>query len=633
MSEKVLVTGANGFIGSKLCETLLKNRFHVTGLVRSSSDLHYLKGLDVKLVFGDITDIVKLSSKIGKVETIYHVAGLASDWGEYRKFHETNVTGTLKVLRFAKKIKAKKTVILSSLSVMGFNQKSCSENDTPKIQNTPYVISKSVMEKMALGYARRNRINITILRPGDVYGPHDRTTTLKLLEALENGKMGFINGGRALLSPLYIENLIQAMKKASAPDMGVNQIYNITDGISVTWQDYIGYYCNTMKIPLPSLNVHIRIAYVLAWFSETLYKIFRIKSPPLLTCYRVNHAGLDYDFKIDKAINGLNYHPDRNLKKHVEHTVNWYNTLKKTKQKILITGATGLWGYQLLSYFIKTLSKNFDIYATYRNIKPKIKDVKMFKMDLANHKSVDLTLKKTKPDIIIHTAAISKLKECEADPQAAIKTNQDATERICQWSNLYKSKLFFFSTDLVYGGKTPGLHLETDRLHPKYVYEKTKLAAEKIIKNRCYNYIILRTALSYGPSNKYHASFINWILTSMKNNENIYLFSDQFRTPISTIDGGKAIEAMIKLDIKNQIINFGGTEKISRYDFGLILAQTFKLDKNLIIPVTYENMKGKTELPNRDTSMNIERLLNIYPKIKSIKENLKIMKKTIKNSL
>jgi len=628
--KTILVTGANGFIGSQVCQKFIKKNYNVFGLVRKTSSLKFLKNIPIPLLFADISNLKNLIQSVNplkKIDWIIHIAGLASDWGDYETFYNANVQGTMNILKLAQKKQTEKVIIFSSLSVMGFNHIQATEETKPTPLNVNYVLSKKEMEVQALNFAKEHNLPITILRPGDVYGENDRTTTLQLFSALEKGQMGFINSGKAKLSPLYIDNLFQVILLSLKNKKSNFQAYNVTDNISITWKKYISLICSALKIPLPKLNLPYGLAYFLAFLLEIFYKILKIKTAPPLTRYRIKHAGLNYDFNIPKLITDLNYKPNRNIAQNIKKTAQWYIKNKSQKQKILITGISGLWGYNLARYFA-SLSEKYELYGTYNKNKVTLPYIKTQKIDLTKKTSVQTLVNNIKPDIIIHTAANSKVKNCEKNPNLAKKINVKSVEYLVEISNLYKSKLIFFSTDLVYSGKK-AFYKESDPLKPINTYEKTKAMAEEYIKKHSYHYIILRTALSYGAASPFHFSFIDWIINSVKKKQKVFLFTDQYRTPMATYDGVRAIETMIQKDIKNTILNFGGKEKINRYDFGLQLAKIFKLDTKFIIPTTYAKIQNVI-LPSKNTAMDISNLKKIY-KPHSIQFNLSKLKKLRNN--
>ena len=96
--KKVLITGATGLVGSHVAEKFKREGFSVTCLVRKSSDLSWLKQNNFDLVYADLTDKASLINALQGFNFVIHTAALASDWGNYRDFHEINVEGTMNLL-------------------------------------------------------------------------------------------------------------------------------------------------------------------------------------------------------------------------------------------------------------------------------------------------------------------------------------------------------------------------------------------------------------------------------------------------------------------------------------------------------------------------------------------------------
>ncbi len=325
---KILVTGANGFIGSKLGQKLLQDGHDVRGLARQSSDLTFLKGIPLQLHYGDITQPETLGVPMNGVEVVYHVAGLASDWGSLELFRRINVQGTLNVLEAAKKAGVRKVVHVSSVAVMGFGRINVAEDMEPLPTHFPYVISKLEGEQAAVRFAREKGLWLSVVRPGDVYGPHDRTWMLPMLTEMDKGNMGHVAGGYAELAPVYIDNLIHGLMLAAERESAKGEVFFITDGVHITWREIVNKLVKLMGLREPKLSVPFAVGYGAAVTLETIYKILSIKTAPLLTTYRVTHGGQNFHFRIDKARRLLGYDPDQNIDKHLAATVAWYRAFK-----------------------------------------------------------------------------------------------------------------------------------------------------------------------------------------------------------------------------------------------------------------------------------------------------------------
>jgi len=326
--SKILITGVNGFIGSRLAEHLLKAGHQLRGLVRKSSNLDLIKHLDIQLFYGDITNKSSLNQAVSGVEIVVHVAGLASDWGAYEKFHKVNFLGTKNIAEVADLQQVKRFVHISTTALHGFGFESISENYPMPDSFVPYCQTKKLAEQWLFEFAKTSETGFTAIRPGNVFGAKDHTFIDKYLEALESGKIAYVSGGKSLTCPTYIENLVSAIEKACFETAAVGEAFFITDGLHIDWKTFTDKLADEMKVKRPRLSIPYAVAYPLAFLFEKIYQILHISSPPLLTRYRINNGGKNYHFSIQKARNLLKYKPLVDIDTAVARTVKWYKELK-----------------------------------------------------------------------------------------------------------------------------------------------------------------------------------------------------------------------------------------------------------------------------------------------------------------
>ncbi|MBN1810889.1 MAG: NAD-dependent epimerase/dehydratase family protein, partial [Anaerolineae bacterium] len=205
---RVLVTGANGFVGATLCRKLVERGDSVRGLVRRTGDLSLLEGVLIEQVVGALDDLPSLVAATQDVEVVYHVAAAVSDWGPLAYFRRVNVEGTKNVLEAAIQNGVRRFVYVSSAAVHSFVGAQDMDEQSPQLP-TPfaYCQSKREAEALALAYHSRGKIVVAIVRPGDVYGPGDRVALLRLSRLLESGLMAHIGPGEKLGAFTYVENL------------------------------------------------------------------------------------------------------------------------------------------------------------------------------------------------------------------------------------------------------------------------------------------------------------------------------------------------------------------------------------------------------------------------------------------
>jgi nucleoside-diphosphate-sugar epimerase len=326
--SRVLVTGANGFIGSHVAERLLRAGHDVRGLVRPTSDLSFLDGMKVELARGDVTDAASLVPAVQGAEVVVHVAGLASDWGEEDRFFAVNLEGTRHVAEAARAAGARRLVHLSSTAIHGFAGRRDMNEETP-LADTPfaYCRSKRAAEEWLREYSKTSGLEAAIVRPGNVFGPRDHTFIEKYAEALEKGKGGYVGGGASWTCPTYVENLADAIVKACFEPRAAGEVCIVTDGLPISWREFTERLADELGVERPKLSIPFWLGYTVAATMEAAYALVRSSSSPLLTRYRISNGGRDYHFSNEKARRVLGWSPAVPFDEAMRRTVAWYRSL------------------------------------------------------------------------------------------------------------------------------------------------------------------------------------------------------------------------------------------------------------------------------------------------------------------
>lgn len=323
---RVLVTGANGFIGSNLCAHLIRHGYSVAGLVRRTSDLSFLAQLEpLDVLEGDITEAESLKSAMKNISIVYHVAGYSSDWGPWKVFRAGNVEGVRNVMEAARQQGVRRVVHISSVSVYGFPGAAGLTEDT---QFTPrpgdrYITTKAEGERLALGYHGQG-IEVSVIRPAGVFGPNDRTTTLQLAPALLGGKFGYVDGGRHLMAPVYVDNLVELIRLAGEHGKAPGQAFNAMDDGRITWRQFIEWMCEELGCAKPRLSVPGGLIWPVAAAVEAAAKVAGKKTSPLINKYRIRAVMRDSHYSTAKARALLGYRPAVTTREGLRRTAAWY---------------------------------------------------------------------------------------------------------------------------------------------------------------------------------------------------------------------------------------------------------------------------------------------------------------------
>lgn len=321
----VLVTGANGFVGSALCRNLVQRGDVVRGLVRKTSDLALLEGIPVQLVTGALGEPSSLEHATQGIDLVYHVAAATTDWGTLDHFRQVNVQGTRSILEAAVERHVKRFVYVSSVAVHGFGGAQDMDEQSPQPPTPfPYCRSKQEAEALVRRFHEQGRIAATIVRPGDVYGPGDRVVLLKMASLLETGRMVLIGRGETLGAFTYVENLADGLILAGTTDKAAGRAYIVTDGIRLTWREYLERLTAALEVPGPRACIHSSTAYAAARVLESIYRLLGVRRRPPVTRYVVAHLSRDFHFCIDRARRELGYEPRIGIDKAIANTAEWY---------------------------------------------------------------------------------------------------------------------------------------------------------------------------------------------------------------------------------------------------------------------------------------------------------------------
>ena len=287
-------------------------------------------------------------------------------------------------------------------------------------------------------------------------------------------------------------------------------------------------------------------------------------------------------------------------------------------KKLLITGVSGFLGWHLG----QLAQLEWEVYGTYHSHFLEVPDIKMVKVNLTDFQELKGIFNDIKPDAVIHTAAQSQPNYCQLHSQESDKINVTASCDIAGLCADNSLPLVFTSTDLVFDGLNAP-YQEIDQVSPVNIYGEQKVEAEAGILKVYPQAAICRMPLMFGRETPTAKSFIQQFIQILKDGKELSLFIDEFRTPVSANTAAKGL--LLALEKVHGIIHLGGKERISRYDFGKILAEIWQFPDDQLKSCFQEDVKMAAPRP-KDVSLDSSKAFALGYNPLSVREELEILK-------
>lgn len=314
--KSALVTGASGFIGARLLDRLLEAGVDARGL-DFATDLR--RGVHAC----DIAEPGSWQDSASGAEVVIHAAAvLDARRATPEVAWRTNVLGTRHVIDAAIAAGVRRFVHLSSASVFGDAEfpPDVTESYPAHPNGDPFTQTKLASEQVVLQAHAAGELECTVLRPADVYGPGSRRWTILPVEAIRSNRLVLPAKGGGIISPLFIENLLDAIELAAEGPEAAGEVLTISDGIGITSREFFGHYSRMLgKSAPPALPSFAAIG--LAALPEAAAKVGGVHTDA--TRGSMRRLARPGTYSIAKARRLLGYEPRIALDEGMQLTETW----------------------------------------------------------------------------------------------------------------------------------------------------------------------------------------------------------------------------------------------------------------------------------------------------------------------
>jgi len=257
--------------------------------------------------------------------------------------------------------------------------------------------------------------------------------------------------------------------------------------------------------------------------------------------------------------------------------------------RLLVIGGTGLLGNKL----VEQAHERFEVHATYHS--SIVKRPNFHKLDVTNRKAVRTLIDELAPGAVVNTAAFQHIDKCETEMAAAKAVNFDAAVNVAEACADVGAHSVYLSTEYVFDGKKGSAYSEDDEPNPVNYYGETKQMAENTLLKGRGDALVVRTSFLYGW-NDIKLNFATWAIGELEAERSVEVARDQIKSPTFADNLAEALLKCVELR-RTGLYHMAGSDAIDVYNFTLMLAEIFNLDKNLVKAIDTSEMGQMAKRP------------------------------------
>ncbi|MBI2676567.1 MAG: SDR family oxidoreductase [Candidatus Yanofskybacteria bacterium] len=299
---------------------------------------------------------------------------------------------------------------------------------------------------------------------------------------------------------------------------------------------------------------------------------------------------------------------------------------RSTKNKALITGASGLLGLELVRCAVKN---GYNVVGVY-NANPDLtdKNYRNLKCDIGDIGSVNFLDKKVgKIDAIFHCASMTGIDKCENSREVCWQANVVGTRNMVELAKKHRAKLIYISTGSVFFGEK-GNYKENDTPDPKNFYSWTKLLGEEAVLAYDKGIVIRVVPIGIHSIGRPQANFIEWLVDSVNKNKSFNLFNDVYINAISAKTFAGILLKIPKV-FKKGVLHIGSRDRLSKAEIGQAVISKFPNFSGEAKLISVESMPGNFAARPKEMWLNTNKAVKLGLKMPGLKDELELILEVI----
>jgi len=318
LSDRALITGATGLIGSHLAAKLKAKGFQLRALVRETSRTGFLESLDAELATGDLADAESLRQACDRVDVVFHAAAKLGEWGPREEFERLNVKAVSDLVKAAADAGVSRFVHVSSVAVYGRLARQRITEDAEKARTGhPYMDTKADGEEAALRVGKKLGLEVAVVRPSLVYGENDRNFLPHLCRQLRQGRCFIVGSGDHRANSVYAGSVADLCLLLATHTKAPFEAFNVCDPDPLSWREFLTMVALRMDLEPPHLRLPTGLVYAGGAIMETTARLFGTRKPPPMTRFIAKVLGTDLTYSTEKASRLLGFAPSLSVREGI----------------------------------------------------------------------------------------------------------------------------------------------------------------------------------------------------------------------------------------------------------------------------------------------------------------------------